>query len=57
MLKQEYKDGVTLQEAKALSIKILAKTLDTTKLSPEKCKKLWRIIFLNLKLHKLFILF
>lgn len=36
MLKQEYKDGVTLQEAKTLSIKILAKTLDTTKLSPDK---------------------
>jgi len=36
MLKQEYKEGVTLQEAKALSIKILSKTLDTTKLSPEK---------------------
>jgi len=36
MLKQEFKDKVTLQEAKALSIKILAKTLDTTKLSPEK---------------------
>jgi len=36
MLKQEFKDGITLQDAKALSIKILAKTLDTTKLSPEK---------------------
>jgi 20S proteasome subunit alpha 3 len=36
MLKQDYKEGCTLEEAKALAIKILSKTLDTTKLSPEK---------------------
>jgi hypothetical protein len=38
MLKQEYKEGLSLEEAKALAIKILSKSLDTTKLSPEKCK-------------------
>jgi len=36
MLKQDYKEGLTLKEAKAMAIKILSKTLDTTKLSPEK---------------------
>jgi len=36
MLKQDFKDGIVLDEAKALVIKILSKTLDTTKLSPEK---------------------
>ncbi|ODM94466.1 Proteasome subunit alpha type-4 [Orchesella cincta] len=36
MLKQEYKEVVTLEEAKALVVKILSKTLDTAKLSPEK---------------------
>jgi len=36
MLKQEYKEGLKLDEAKALAIKILSKTLDTTKLTPEK---------------------
>jgi 20S proteasome subunit alpha 3 len=36
MLKQDYKDGITLEEAKALVVKILSKTLDTAKLSPEK---------------------
>ena len=38
MLKQEYKEGLKLEEAKALAIKILSKTLDTTKLTPEKRK-------------------
>jgi len=36
MLKQDYKDGIPLPEAKGLVIKILSKTLDTTKLSPDK---------------------
>jgi len=40
MLKQDYKDVVTLEEAKALVVKILSKTLDTTKLSPEKRKSI-----------------
>ena len=37
MLKQEYKEGETdLQTALELSIKVLSKTLDTNKLTPEK---------------------
>jgi len=36
LLKQDYKEEITLKEAKALVVKILAKTLDTTKLSPDK---------------------
>ncbi|GBP09829.1 Proteasome subunit alpha type-4 [Eumeta japonica] len=36
-LKQEYKEnGTTLEEAQALAIKVLSKTLDMTKLTPEK---------------------
>lgn len=38
-LKQEYKEGeMTLEEAKALAIKVLSKTLDLTKLTSEKGK-------------------
>lgn len=36
MLKQEYKDTPTLKEALQLSIKVLHKTLDSTKLNSEK---------------------
>lgn len=37
LLKQEYKEGeTTLNEALALAIKVLSKTLDLTKLSPDK---------------------
>jgi 20S proteasome subunit alpha 3 len=37
MLKQEYKEGeTTLPDALDLSIKVLSKTLDMTKLTPEK---------------------
>jgi len=37
MLKQEYKDGETdLKQALDLSIKVLSKTLDTNKLTPDK---------------------
>ncbi len=37
MLKQEYKEGeTTLKEALALAVKVLSKTLDMTKLTPEK---------------------
>lgn len=36
-LKQEYKENeTTLAEAQALAIKVLSKTLDMTKLTPEK---------------------
>lgn len=36
MLKQEYKEPPTLKEALQLAIKILNKTLDSTKLNAEK---------------------
>lgn len=39
LLKQEYKDTPTLDEALELSIKVLHKTLDSTKLNAEKGKK------------------
>lgn len=36
-LKQEYKEGeMTLSDAKSLAIKVLSKTLDMNKLTPEK---------------------
>lgn len=36
-LKQEYKEGeMTLEDAKALAVKVLSKTLDMTKLTSEK---------------------
>lgn len=39
MLKQEYKEGETkLTDALALAVKVLSKTLDMTKVTPEKCK-------------------
>lgn len=39
LLKQEYKEGETdLNKALALTIKVLSKTLDTNKLSADKCK-------------------
>lgn len=36
MLKQEYKDTPTLKESLQLAIKVLSKTLDSTKLSSNK---------------------
>ena len=36
MLKQEYKDTPTLKESLELAIKVLSKTLDSTKLSSNK---------------------
>lgn len=40
ILKQDYKeDGFTLKEAKSLAVKVLAKTMDGTSLSSEKCKQ------------------
>lgn len=36
LLKQDYKDDITLEEAKALCLKTMAKTMDSTKLSSEK---------------------
>lgn len=43
-MKQEYKENeTTLEEAKALAVKVLAKTLDMTKLTPEKGKTVLNI--------------
>ncbi len=36
LLKQDYKDDITLEEAQALCLKTMAKTMDSTKLSSEK---------------------
>ncbi|KAI8068599.1 nucleophile aminohydrolase [Gongronella butleri] len=36
ILKQDYKDEMTLEEAKALAIKVLSKTMDSTSLTSEK---------------------
>lgn len=39
ILRQEYKEeGVTLQEAKNMAIKVLSKTMDTTSLGSDKSK-------------------
>ncbi len=37
MLKSDYKEDMTLKEAKSLAIKVLTKTMDGTTLSSEKC--------------------
>ncbi|KAJ9094992.1 hypothetical protein QFC21_005785 [Naganishia friedmannii] len=36
LLKQDYKDDITLEEAKALALKVMSKTMDSTKLGSEK---------------------
>lgn len=36
ILKQEYEEGVTLETALKLAVKVLNKTLDSTKLTSEK---------------------
>lgn len=36
LLKQDYKDELTLDEAKALALKVMSKTMDSTKLGSEK---------------------
>ena len=46
MLKQEYKqDETTLKEALQLALKTLSKTLDMTKITPEKSES--QILFIN----------
>jgi 20S proteasome subunit alpha 3 len=35
-LKQDYKDDLTLEEAKSLCLKVMSKTMDSTKLGSEK---------------------
>lgn len=46
MLKQEYKDMPPLKEALDLAVKVLYKTLDSTKLNSEKGETLIFLIFL-----------
>jgi hypothetical protein len=36
LLKQDYKDDISLEDAKALALKIMSKTMDSTKLGSEK---------------------
>lgn len=38
MLKQEYKDDISLEEAIALVLKVMSKTMDSTTLGSEKCE-------------------
>lgn len=40
LLKQDYKDDCTLEEACGMAVKVLSKTMDSTKLSSEKSKPL-----------------
>jgi 20S proteasome subunit alpha 3 len=40
LLKQDYKDDMSLEDAKALALKIMSKTMDSTKLGSEKRKRL-----------------
>lgn len=40
LLKQDYKEDCSLKEACALAVKVLSKTMDSTKLSPEKSELL-----------------
>lgn len=42
LLKQDYKEDSTLQEACAMAVKVLSKTMDSTKLSSEKSEYLER---------------
>lgn len=45
MLKQDYNDdSLSLADAKKLAIRVLSKTLDMTKLTPEKGKELIRLL-------------
>lgn len=39
LLKQDYKEDCTLKEACAMAVKVLSKTMDSTKLSSEKSKQ------------------
>ena len=38
LLKQDYKDDLTLEEAQSLCLKVMSKTMDSTKLGSEKRK-------------------
>jgi 20S proteasome alpha/beta subunit len=39
-LKQDYKDDLTLEDARSLCLKVMSKTMDSTKLGSEKCEQL-----------------
>lgn len=52
ILKQDYKDDMTLEDAKALAVKVLSKTMDSTTLNSEKrkyrvCKVPTEIIYID----------
>lgn len=38
LLKQDYKEDLSLEDAKGLCLKVMSKTMDSTKLSSEKCE-------------------
>ena len=46
LLKQDYKEDCNLQEACGLAVKVLSKTMDSTKLSSEKSKSILKLIIL-----------
>lgn len=38
LLKQDYKEDLSLEDAKSLCLKVMSKTMDSTKLGSEKCE-------------------
>ena len=40
ILKQDYKDDMTMDEAISLALKVIAKTMDATSISADKCMPL-----------------
>ena len=38
MLKQEYKDDISVEDAVALVLRVMSKTMDSTTLGSEKCR-------------------
>lgn len=49
ILKSDFKEEMTLEEAKKLAVKILLKTMDATSLSSEKCKFLSLVILISVE--------
>lgn len=43
ILKQDYKEDMSLEEAEGLAVKVLSKTMDSAKLTSEKVRRLPRI--------------
>ena len=57
MLKQEYKDEeMTLKDALKLAVKVLDKTLDITKLTPDKGRSMPALKSYNFEINNLFVL-